>query len=333
MAFALTGATGLADQAAPTQRGANPTQPSGAGLAWPEPPAPARIRFIRVLTPESSRGRPSFVGRLWRTLVGRDDPPTLTQPYGLTVDPLDRLVVADTTGRALHVMDLGKPGYRELAVDGDSLIGVAALGGRLFVTASASNRVSCLDAKGKVVWKVGPEIGLVRPTGIVAAGDRLHVVDTLAHRVVTLDASGNVLGGFGSHGGEPGRFNFPTNIARGPDGRLFVTDSMNFRVQIFSSSGEFLSTFGQIGDGSGDFNKPKGIAVDRDGHIYVVEGLHDVVQVFDDRGQFLLAFGESGTAEGQFWLPTGIAIANDFIYVADSSNRRVQVFQYVGEGR
>ena len=75
------------------------------------------------------------------------------------------------------------------------------------------------------------------------------------------------------------------------------------------------------------------VAVDSDGHVYVVEGLHDTVQIFGDDGRFLLAFGESGAGDGQFWLPAGIAIHDDFIYVADAANRRVQVFKYLKESR
>jgi DNA-binding beta-propeller fold protein YncE len=108
---------------------------------------------------------------------------------------------------------------------------------------------------------------------------------------------------------------------------------MNFRMQILTAQGRSISAFGHLGDGSGDFNRPKGVAVDRDGHIYVVEGLHDVVQIFDQDGRFLLGFGEPGHGDGEFWLATGIAIANDRIYVSDSSNRRVQVFEYLREER
>jgi DNA-binding beta-propeller fold protein YncE len=112
---------------------------------------------------------------------------------------------------------------------------------------------------------------------------------------------------------------------------LYVTDSMNFRIQILSREGRYISSFGQLGDGSGDFNRPKGVAVDSDGHVYVVEGLHDVVQIFDGAGRFLLSFAEPGHGDGELWLATGIAIADDRIYVADSSNHRVQVFEYLKE--
>jgi DNA-binding beta-propeller fold protein YncE len=300
--------------------------------AWPEPPAPARIRFVRSLIPDT-RAQRSFLRKLWDVVTGGSEQPVMKQPYGVTVGPLGRLYVADTSGRALHVFDLRTGRHSKLDVDGESLIGVAALGDRLFVTDSAAGRVICLDLRGRMQWMVGREIGLERPTGIVAAGDRVHVVDTIGHRVVTLGPTGRLLGEFGSRGGEPGQFNFPTNIARDAAGRLYVTDSMNFRVQTFTPQGRYVSSFGKLGDGSGDLSRPKGIALDSDGHVYVVEGFHDVVQIFDSDGRFLLAFGEPGQGAGELWLATGIAIHDDRIYVADSSNQRVQVFEYLKEGR
>jgi DNA-binding beta-propeller fold protein YncE len=297
---------------------------------WPEPPAQGRVRFVTSLAPQASVKR-SFFRKIWRAVSGGGDVPVMTQPYGIAMGPLGRLYVADTAGHALHVYNVREGGYSKINVESESLIGVAALGGRIFVTDSVAGRVICLTAAGRTQWAAGPEAGLQRPTGIVAADDRLHVVDTLAHRIVTLSPEGRVLGSFGSRGAEPGQFNYPTNIARDQQGQLYVADSMNFRIQIFTPQGRYLSSFGRLGDGSGDFNRPKGVAVDGDGHIYVVEGLHDVVQIFDRDGRFLLSFAEPGHGDGELWLATGIAIVDDRIYVADSSNRRVQVFEYLKE--
>jgi sugar lactone lactonase YvrE len=61
-----------------------------------------------------------------------------------------------------------------------------------------------------------------------------------------------------------------------------------------------------------------------------VEALFDAVQIFDAEGRFLLAFGERGLGPGQFWLPAGIFIdADDRVYVADTYNQRIQIFQYL----
>jgi sugar lactone lactonase YvrE len=64
--------------------------------------------------------------------------------------------------------------------------------------------------------------------------------------------------------------------------------------------------------------------------VYIAEGLHDVVQVFDARGRLLLVFGQSGAGPGEFALPSGMHIdASNRLYVADTLNGRIQVFQYV----
>jgi DNA-binding beta-propeller fold protein YncE len=300
---------------------------------WPDPPADPRIRFVASLVPANAAARRSLFRRIWDVVTGSRDTPVMAQPYGVTMGPGARLYVADSAAHGVHVFDVRTGGYSKIEVESESLIGVAALGGRLFVTDSVAGRVICLNEAGRKQWAIGPEAGLQRPTGIVAADDRLHVVDTLAHRIVTVSPEGRVIGSFGSRGAEPGQFNYPTNIARDGAGRLYVSDSMNFRMQILTAQGRYIATWGHLGDGSGDFTRPKGVAVDRDGHIYVVEGLHDVVQIFDQNGRFLLGFGEPGAGAGQFWLATGIAIASDRIYVSDSSNRRVQVFEYLREER
>jgi DNA-binding beta-propeller fold protein YncE len=45
----------------------------------------------------------------------------------------------------------------------------------------------------------------------------------------------------------------------------------------------------------------------------------------------LYYFGSPGTRAGQFQLPAGLSIDHgDQVFVVDSFNRRVQVFQYAG---
>jgi sugar lactone lactonase YvrE len=57
----------------------------------------------------------------------------------------------------------------------------------------------------------------------------------------------------------------------------------------------------------------------------------DMVQVFNPAGELLYYFGQQGDGPSQFQLPAGICIdRQDRIYVVDSYNRRVQVFQFFG---
>ena len=56
-----------------------------------------------------------------------------------------------------------------------------------------------------------------------------------------------------------------------------------------------------------------------------------MVHVFDRQGRLLYYFGKRGTALGEFQLPAGLFIdRNDRVFVVDSFNRRVQVFDYHG---
>ncbi len=82
---------------------------------------------------------------------------------------------------------------------------------------------------------------------------------------------------------------------------------------------------------------PKGLAADRDGVLYVADSIFDNVQLFDREGRFLLTLGRRGTAPGEFWLPSGVFVSpGGELYVADTYNRRVQVFRiqegYVASG-
>ena len=45
-------------------------------------------------------------------------------------------------------------------------------------------------------------------------------------------------------------------------------------------------------------------------------------------GKILMAFGQEGSAPGEFWMPRGVFIdQNDRIFIADSYNKRIQVFK------
>ena len=57
-------------------------------------------------------------------------------------------------------------------------------------------------------------------------------------RVQAIDASGRSLWSFGSHGGGPGQFDEPQDIAFGPTDILFVVDDS--RVQVFDRAHELI---------------------------------------------------------------------------------------------
>lgn len=305
--------------------------PPAENLVWPQPPSPARIRYLFTFRePEDLGFTRSFFGRLWSFVAGEESR-AMIRPYAIAVDG-DAVAIADPGARVVHLYDLRQRTYDRIEEAGDdslvSPVGIAFGAGRLFVADSVRARVFIFERSGKLISTIE---NMTRPTGLAfdPAAKRLYVADTLEHKIDVFDADGTKLFSFGRRGVADGEFNYPTHMSIW-GGRLYVNDTMNFRIQSFALDGSHLATFGSLGDGSGDLAQPKGVAADAAGHIYVADTLFNRVQIFDPSGTFLLAFGGEGIGAGLFWLPAGIFIAENRIYVADSYNRRVQVFEYVG---
>ncbi|MFQ5537282.1 MAG: SMP-30/gluconolactonase/LRE family protein [Gemmatimonadota bacterium] len=312
-----------------------PPVPLADAPVWPTPPAPPRIRLVRTLTSAEALGfRRSVLRRVVDFIRGRDHEDHLRHPYGMAATD-SVLYVVDASAQGVHVYDLKAGRYRFFTGDGfqHPVAVTPSDDGRLYVSDSEGGAVVILDARsGDEVGRL--DEGLQRPTGVAFHPDTrlLYVVDTQAHQVVVFDIDGSVATRFGGRGTEAGRFNYPTQIAVGPDGRIYIADSMNFRVQVLEPDGTPVRTMGRLGDAVGEFARPKGIGVDAEGRVFVVEGLYDVVNVFDDQGRLLITFGGAGRRPGEFWLATGLTVDTDGrIYVADSYNGRVQVFRVVPE--
>ncbi len=158
---------------------------------------------------------------------------------------------------------------------------------------------------------LGSVTGFTTPNDIVSTDDVYFVVETSADRITKLDTTFANTGTFGdvdlntdgAKNGE-GELDEPYGIAVFADtvlsdagilvptgtGTLFVTDTGNNRVQLFDLDGVYLSQFGAA-DLNGD--------------------------------------GDSED-DGEFDTPLGIALSPEHVYVVDSGNDRIQVFDYDG---
>jgi DNA-binding beta-propeller fold protein YncE len=303
----------------------------GEPLVWPQPPEKARIKFLYAFREPQHLGIPTpFLERLW-TFIAGEEPRGMVRPYAVAAEG-QRLAVADPGLRVVHLYDLEDEDYERIRKVGDgflrSPVAVAFAPGRIYVADSALGKVFAFDTDGDLLATIA---GLERPAGLAydQGSGRLYVADALGHGISVFDAAGKKLFSFGARGPETGEFNYPTHLFLRA-GRLYVNDTMNFRLQVFDLEGRPIAAFGSHGDGSGDFAQPKGVGVDGEGHVYVADAVFDRVQIFDPDGRYLLTFGGTGAKVGEFWLPGGPFLAGDLIYVADSYNRRVQVFQFLG---
>jgi len=173
--------------------------------------------------------------------------------------------------------------------------------------------------------------------GPVFARALLVPADQVGHQAAVAAAppSGEPLWS-GGHGFNPGQFDTPKGLARGPQGDFYVADTGNNRIQKFDAKGAFVAAWGQLGDGPGSFREPTAIAVDPDGDLHVVDTWNSRVQKLSPDGRVLRIYAPP---KG-FFGPRGITIAKDRVYVTDGGKNLVDVFdlngsflaQFGGEG-
>jgi sugar lactone lactonase YvrE len=84
---------------------------------------------------------------------------------------------------------------------------------------------------------------------------------------------------------------------------------------------------------AGPFNHPTEMIAHPNGDIYVTDGYRNArVHRFTHDGRLVKSWGAPGKAEGEFHLPHSIAFdADGTLYVADRSNKRIQIFTPEGE--
>jgi peptidylamidoglycolate lyase len=139
--------------------------------------------------------------------------------------------------------------------------------------------------------------------------------------------NGRLLGRWGAD-----TFVMPHGISTDGEDRVWITDVAREQVFRFSHEGEEELVLGQRGVAGSDamhFGKPTDLAFDGN-RVLVADGYDNArIAVFDMQGNFIEQFGEAGDGAGQFAVPHGIAVDEDFIYVADRENARVQVLDKV----
>ncbi|XP_003390109.1 PREDICTED: E3 ubiquitin-protein ligase TRIM71-like [Amphimedon queenslandica] len=121
-----------------------------------------------------------------------------------------------------------------------------------------------------------------------------------------------------------------TGVAVHTNGVVFAGSRDGF-VQVFSEDGTAVRRIGFKGNSDGQFQQPWGLLVVGD-RLYVSDDILHRVQYFSaTTGQYIGQFGSRGNGNGQFSSPRGVSInGKGNILVADSNNKRVQVFEEDG---
>ena len=175
---------------------------------------------------------------------------------------------------------------------------------------------------------------LKSPLSAVAVGDRVFAADSANGRILIFSLDGSPITSF-----KPVpevQSAYPMMLAADRQQRVYATvtvGSVN-KIMVYDRRGKFLYAFPDgLLKGYGappSLNKPVGLFVSAD-RLYVTDiGDHDI-KVFSLDGQLQNRFGGFGQGDGQFSYPNGVAAdKSGNIYVSDSNNGRVQVFDRDG---
>ena len=125
----------------------------------------------------------------------------------------------------------------------------------------------------------------------------------------------------------PEAFDHPTEIALG-DQEIAVLDRGGTRVQIMDLECKLLGGFSVRNAPYQGAEREDGVGVDQEGDIYLSDVGASEVKVYSRNGELLASFGQPGSRVGEFSAPRGLWIdASNRLYVADTANVRVQLFQ------
>jgi DNA-binding beta-propeller fold protein YncE len=172
------------------------------------------------------------------------------------------------------------------------------------------------------------KLALRKPYGIaVDSKGAIYVADPGSAMVFVFDLDGKKVSYRGSQ-----QVTTPSGLAIDDSDRLFVADSTQHVVLCFQPDGKLENSFGRD-----KLAKPVGIAIDRENrYLYVADADLNKIFVFDvDTYHLLRSFGQRSDATlapGTFDRPSNLAVDGDSnVYVVDSFNNRIQVFDADGQ--
>lgn len=253
----------------------------------------------------------------------------------IAVDSKQRVLITEPSTRVVHVLDFKHRKYLRInGAKGDRMISPFAVASdaanNIYVTDLELGRIAVYKPDGKFLKYIGTYKGEglfedPRAIAIDPAAGRIYLADTSRSFILILDLDGNILTQVGKRGGGdgPGEFRQPSDIAI-HGGEVFVLDRQTFRIQVLDLKGNFRRQFQLAGAGT----NAKGIAFDSQGRLFAPVPVMEWLAAFNQEGELLFRLGQRGDNQGEFKTPDAICTdSRDRVYVVDSENHRIQVFQ------
>ncbi|MBN1560090.1 NHL repeat-containing protein [candidate division KSB1 bacterium] len=152
------------------------------------------------------------------------------------------------------------------------------------------------------------------------------IVDSENDRVIKLNASFEPELSFGDYDWGAGVLQEASHIYVSKNDVIYVTDPGAHKILVYDYYGNFLYDVGV-----GELVTPKGLCVDDQEQIFVADASKNQVLTFDKNGRLLLTIGSLSSKFAGFNEPSDVTIIRDKLYVADTQNHRIQIFQLAWE--
>jgi hypothetical protein len=269
-------------------------------------------------------------GTFRRYIVGAADEVQFIQP--VAVGGINNfLYVVDAGARVVFRYDLVS---KEIEPIGDVGIQFQGAPGNIFVTKDRSFYI--VDSVGKQVFHFSEDglllntfkdpLNLSRPMDVYVdeTTREVYVADGSYSHIVIFNEFGKSIRAIGRRGTGPGRFRAITSITKGLDG-LYVTDRLELPVQVITLDGQFRYSFGESQQVF-----PTAVAVNDDQLAFVSDKSDNTIRVYEN-GELQAIAGGGGAAPGRFRLITDLYVNGQYLYVADSLNKRIQVMRIVSK--
>jgi hypothetical protein len=279
-----------------------------------------------------------------------DDTTHFDEPHGVAFDSAGRMYISDTGNDRVQVYDFDVSG---------SPVFSATIGGfnhPAQVALDSSDRLYVADVENyriqRCVYAAGWTCSTFHGTGSAGSGaNQLNLAYGLA-----VDGSDNVYIGDGGNGRvkkcdslgvcsvlvDTG-LDWAADVAFDSSGNLYVSDWVDNTIRKYDSSGNPLGVFVGVSDApyitdGSHINNPHGVSVDNNGDVYVITDRGDRLVKFDAGGnpQWTIGtpgvWGNANDQFGDYWRgPTDVATGpGGKVYVADTGNQRVQIFDSSG---
>ncbi len=263
-------------------------------------------------------------------------PMQFKNPTQITSCGSDGIAVLDTGRGDLQMFnEKGFSGAVELSFDTKNIISTNS-DGQVVLYNPVKHQITAYECNGLEDDVLDIDVQIPEIDALTAGrNNEIWALSTSMGRITNINKGGVFISHFGSIGEEENEFIEPVDLLYGPDGNVYVLDAGAGFVKVFNKEGDFIRSIGQ----SLDINNPSSICLTQDVTLVISDTGNHMVHFFSVDGKHLYSKGEESPAFdkktmddywthlGTFASPTGLTSVGERLYILDTGNYRIQIYQ------